>query len=171
MTLAEFPRPVQIDELGPADRVYEIEANEAERAALARRFGLPAIGRLAATVRLRRSHGGRLIRLAADLEAEVVQTCVVSLDLVPASVKSAFEVLYDPGAAPDGREVVVDPGELDIEPLEGDTIDIGEAVAEELSLSLDPYPRAPGVELEESESSGDGGNRPFETLARLKRSH
>ncbi len=171
MTAGEFSRPVRVDDLGAAERVYEIEANEAERAALARRFDLQAIGRLAATVRLGRTHAGRFVRLAATLEAEVVQTCVVSLDPVPASVRSTFEILYDPGAGAEGREVVVDAGEVDIEPLEGDMVDIGEAVAEELSLSLDPYPRAPGVEMEGAESGGDGANRPFETLARLKRSH
>ena len=35
---------------------------------------------------------------------------------------------------------------MDVIFYEGETIDIGEAVAETLSLSLDPYPRAPGAE-------------------------
>jgi uncharacterized metal-binding protein YceD (DUF177 family) len=170
MTATEFPRPVRIDELGVRDRVIEIEATDAERAALARRCELQAIGRLIATVRLRRIQGGRYIRLAAELDAEVVQTCVVTLDPVPATVRSVFEILYDPGAAPAGREVVIGSGEMDVEPLEGDTIDVGEAVAEELSLSLDPYPRAPGAAVE-APGGGDQANRPFERLARLKRSH
>jgi hypothetical protein len=34
------------------------------------------------------------------------------------------------------------------EPFEGDAIDIGEAVAQQLALALDPYPRAPGASLE-----------------------
>ncbi len=171
MTLpAEFPRPVRLDEIGPRERVFELEATEAERAALARRFDLPEIGKLTASVRLRRSHAGRFVQLSASLSADVVQNCVVTLDPVPAHVESSFEILYEPGPGPEGREVVVDAAELDIEPLEGDVIDIGEAVAEELSLSLDPYPRAPGAEVEGTDGE-DGRNRPFETLARLKRSH
>ena len=34
------------------------------------------------------------------------------------------------------------------EPLEGDKIDLGEIVAQFLSVSIDPYPRAPGATLE-----------------------
>ena len=170
MSSVEFSRPVRIDELGLRDRVIGIEATAPEREALARRLELEAIDRLVATVRLRRVQGGRFVRLAAELEAAVVQTCVVSLDPVPVELRSAFEILYDPGAGSDGREVVVDTGEVDVEPLEGDVIDIGEAVAEELSLALEPYPRAPGVEIE-APTEVDGGHRPFERLARLKRSH
>jgi len=50
-------------------------------------------------------------------------------------------VLY--GEAEAARDIVLD-GESDpVEPLEGGRIDIGEAVAQQLSLSLDPFPRAP----------------------------
>ena len=42
MTAPEFSRPVRIDTLGAAPRNVAIEADEAERAALARRFGLIA---------------------------------------------------------------------------------------------------------------------------------
>jgi hypothetical protein len=42
---------------------------------------------------------------------------------------------------------VIDPLADEPEPLEGDRIDLGEIVAEELALAIDPYPRAPGAEL------------------------
>jgi uncharacterized metal-binding protein YceD (DUF177 family) len=167
----EFSRPVRLDEIPARGLEIEIEAGPAERVALARRFGLQAIDRLAARVRLERVPGGRLVRLAADLEAEVIQTCVVTLDPVPSRVAAPFEVLYDPAAAPQPREVVVEGSETDIEPLEGDAIDVGEAVAEELALSLDPYPRAPGVAVEGGETPGEGAHRPFEILARFKAKH
>ena len=81
------------------------------------------------------------------------------------------KVLYDRAASPAGREVVVEAGDLDVVPLEGDSVDIGEAVAEELSLSLDPYPRAAGAQIEGAEPAADAGHRPFEVLARLKGKH
>ena len=167
----EFSRPVRLDEIPARGLEIEIEADPAERAALARRFGLQAIDRLAARVRLERVRGGRLVHLAADLEAEVIQTCVVTLDPVPARIAAQFEVLYDPAAGPQPREVVIEGGEVEIEPLEGNVIDVGEAVAEELALSLDPYPRAPGVSVEGAETGGAEGNRPFEILARFKAKH
>jgi hypothetical protein len=43
-------------------------------------------------------------------------------------------------------------------------LDLGEAVAEQLALALDPYPRVPGAELPEIES--DPQERPFAALRR-----
>jgi uncharacterized metal-binding protein YceD (DUF177 family) len=167
----EFSRPVRLGELSQHERSYEIEAGEAERAALAKRFGLESVGRLIAAVGLSSETTGRRVRLRGRFEAEVVQTCVVTLEPVPARLAGDFEVLYDRTASPAGREVVVDAGDPDMVPLEGDTIDIGEAVAEELSLSLDPYPRAPGAQIEGAAPADEAGHRPFEVLARLKGKH
>jgi hypothetical protein len=47
------------------------------------------------------------------------------------------------GSTDDVDEVVI-VGDVDIiESLEGGRIDIGEAVAQQLSLALDPFPRTP----------------------------
>ena len=35
--------------------------------------------------------------------------------------------------------------DLPVEPLSGDLLDLGAAVAEQLALELDPYPRQPGA--------------------------
>jgi uncharacterized metal-binding protein YceD (DUF177 family) len=167
----EFSREVRLDELSLHERRYEIEANEAERAALAKRFSLEGIGRLAADVRLKLEPGGRMVRLVANLTADVVQTCVVTLESVPGHIETGFEMLYDCTAKPVGREVEVEAGDIDVMPLEGDALDIGEAVAEELALSLDPFPRAPGAKVESVEMPQEPGNRPFEILARFKAKH
>ncbi len=66
--------------------------------------------------------------------------------------------------------------EDEAEPVVGRTIDLGEALAEELALALDPYPRVPGAEalvagyLGPHASFGSTGSRarPFATLAQLK---
>jgi len=167
----EFSRPIRLEELSTKERSYDIEAAEDERAALAKRFDLQSIGRLSAAVRLKAEATDRMVRLKARFEAEVVQTCVVTLDPVPAHVEGEFEVLYDRALRPAGREVMVEAGGVDVMPLEGETLDIGEAVAEELSLSLDPYPKAPGAAVEAGAATPGGRNRPFEILARLKSKH
>jgi uncharacterized metal-binding protein YceD (DUF177 family) len=147
---AEFPRPVDLTRLGREEAVHEIAASEAERAALARRFGLLSLDRLEARVRLCRLAGG-LVRLAAELEAHVVQECVVTLEPVPSRLEERFSLVY--GALDETTEVVLDEAEETVEPLEGDRLDIGEAVAQQLSLVLDPYPRAPGASLAETPTS------------------
>ena len=53
---------------------------------------------------------------------------------------------------------------------DGAAIDVGEAVAETLSLSLDPYPRAPGAEeaLEAAGVKSEEEAGPFAALAGLR---
>lgn len=171
----EFSRPVRIDEIAGEARRLDIEAGASEREALARRFGLQAITRLAARLTLARPKGGRHIRLTGEFDADVVQTCVVTLEPVASHIGEPIEIVFDPMSRTPTHEVVVDAADLDVEPLTGDVLDLGEVVAEELALSLDPYPRAAGVTLETAglgpgAPGSEPGHRPFEILARFKRS-
>jgi uncharacterized metal-binding protein YceD (DUF177 family) len=140
----EFSRVVDTPRLIDRGKTHSIQATAEERAALAARFGLNAIDRLDAKINLELLAGEGLVRLTASLRAEVVQTCVVTLEPLPATVVETFTILY--GVSDDVRVVVLD-GDADVvEPLENGCIDIGEAVAQQLSLALDPFPRSPQPE-------------------------
>jgi uncharacterized metal-binding protein YceD (DUF177 family) len=162
----EFSRPVPLARLGPEAFRQEIEATAEEREQLARRFDLFALDRLAGIVTLRRLIGGR-IRLEATFEAEFAQICVVTLDPVAGRLAEAFSLLYGP---PDDAQAELD---LDVdepvyEPLIGDAIDIGEALAQELSLALPEFPRQPGAVVELPAAPGSEGGALAE-LTRLRR--
>jgi len=159
----EFSRPVATARLGEAPALYRFAADPQEREALARRLGLLALDRLEIEARLSRAAGGG-IRLAGQIAAELVQECVVTLEPVPSRVAEDFVVLYR-REAPHGE--IVDPGEEDIESLDGDEIDLGEAAAQQLSLAIDPYPRAPGAALSEPPPSSELSQHPFAGLAKL----
>ena len=171
----EFSRVVSIARLGAEAAEHVITAGEGERAALAGRFGILAIERLAATVRLMRIAGG--VRLEAALEAEVVQECVVTLEPFTSTVSDSFALVYRRRVeAGEGTTIDVDVDED--EPLLGDEIDIGEAVAQQLSLALDPYPRSPAAQSRMTEAAeamkpaapppeGEVTQRPFAELAKL----
>jgi uncharacterized metal-binding protein YceD (DUF177 family) len=175
----EFSRLVPVDRLGEAEITEEISAEPGERAALARRFGLLSLDRLSATLRLERAGARNLVRIAGRLAAEVTQACVVTLEPVSARLEKDFTLLYDLDAAAQGeaegaREVIVEPeAEEPPEPVGQHGIDLGEAVAQQLAIALDPYPRAPGAALLEEPRAGAGGARaaegPFATLESLKR--
>lgn len=177
---AEFSRVVNAESIQRGEVVEVIEAGESERAALARRFELESIGSLTATVRLRRIRG-TMIRVSGSLEANVVQTCVVTLESVPAHVSESFEALFAPEAmvAGDLDEIDFDPNISDEEipeAMHNNRIDIGELAAQYLSLGLDPYPHAPGIEfetidesLEEDEAPVIAGPNPFAALGQLKK--
>jgi uncharacterized metal-binding protein YceD (DUF177 family) len=141
MSMAEFSRPVDVARLGTAEVHYDIAASAAERAALAKRFELLSLDRLEANVTLRRIAGG-MVRMTAALAADLVQTDVVTLDPVPGHVAEDFTLLFAEEAGDAGA---LDPEAEPVEPLVDGRIDIAEAVAQQLSLAIDPYPRAPAA--------------------------
>jgi uncharacterized metal-binding protein YceD (DUF177 family) len=116
-----------------------LEATPEECRALALRFGLVRVERLAGRARLERCGKGDVVRLRGRLEAQVVQSCVLSLEEVRATLDEAFECRFTrPGGdVPDDLA-----WDQDVEPLEGTELDVGEIFAQQLALALDPYPRA-----------------------------
>ncbi|HZS82616.1 MAG TPA: DUF177 domain-containing protein [Stellaceae bacterium] len=163
----EFSRIVSVAHLGEGDEVHRLAADAAERAALARRFGLLALERFEVEARLSRERGGG-VRLAAQIAAELVQECVVSLEPVAGLIAEEFTLFYRPGAS--DRHEVVEAEAEEVEPLVGDEVDIGEAAAQQLSLAIDPFPRAPGAHLPAPpEDTGAALPHPFAALERLRR--
>ena len=158
----EFSRPLALGRVGPEGRTEVLEATGSERAALARRFGIPAIDSLRATLRLVPEEDGAVM-VRGRLEAAVVQDCVVTLEPVPQQVAEdiAFRLL------PSGREPAEGPDEPDEIETENGIAELGDAVAEQLALALDPYPRAPGAEL--PPEATDEASGPFARLAALRR--
>jgi uncharacterized metal-binding protein YceD (DUF177 family) len=159
----EFSRLVQIAGVGVKPFRQRVEATPEECQRLSRRFGLLALDRLSAVVELRR-RAGEVVLLEATFEAEFVQVCTVTLEPVPGSISDRFALLYGP-MSEERHEIERGFDGPAFEPLEGDTIDIGEAVAQELSLSLPLCPRHPeaGIEVDFSEKL----TGPFASLVGL----
>ncbi len=136
----EFSRPVRVRDIGGVVRDEALMARPAERAALAERFGLLTLDRLTATLALRQGVAG--IDVRGQLEAAGTQPCAVSGEPVPFALTEPVALQYS-ADLPEAEELELSETDLDILPLEGDEIDLGEAVAQSLGLALDPYPRAP----------------------------
>jgi uncharacterized metal-binding protein YceD (DUF177 family) len=142
MIAPEFSRLVR---LGLEPREVTLEATEAERAALAARFSILGIGALRATLRLQPEPGGST-RVRGRLTADVEQSCVVTLDPVTQRVDVPVDLrILEEGEVPADD----DPDSPDEIESAGGQVDLGEAVAEQLSLALDPYPRTPGAQVPE----------------------
>lgn len=158
----EFSRRLPLAQIPDAGEVLRLEADAAEREALARRLGLLAIHAMSAELRLVPDVEGA-IRVTGRLLAELEQECGITLVPVRQSVNEelAWRLLPEGMEPSDGDN---DPD--DIETEQG-VADLGEALAQELSLALDPYPRAPGAELppglEDQQAHG-----PFASLLKLK---
>lgn len=159
----EFSRVVNLARLPPGGREERLVASPAECAALARRFAIPAVNRFEAQVLLR-PEPGMLAAVSGRLRAEVVQDCVVTLEPVVQQVEEAVDLRV----LPPGQEPSDDPEGPDEIEAEGDTLDLGEALAEQLALALDPYPRAPGASLAAPEEGDAAPSGPFAGLAPLR---
>ncbi|MCS6778666.1 MAG: DUF177 domain-containing protein [Geminicoccaceae bacterium] len=152
----ELSRRLDVGRLGGAVRTDRIDADVAERAGLARRLALDAILSLHAETRTARLPGDGAIAVEGRLTADVVQRCVVTLEPFSSRVTAEFRRVFTTAASPVDREIVIDAERDEPEPLDGDVVDLGEIVAEELALALDPYPRSP---------EADAAMRAFESEA------
>lgn len=173
----EFSVEINLDSVGDEPRQLDLEANQEQKAALARRFGLVSIDSFGAHLTLTWLKPGRILSVNGRISAAVTQSCVVSLNPVPATVTEEVEIVFARNSADTGD--IIDPNE--VEPLEGETLDLGEVVSEELSLALDPYPRHPDIDpaalklgpgaslvTEEEASAAPKKANPFGILAELK---
>lgn len=166
---SEFSRPIAIPEAlanGPVHRA--IEATDAEREALARRFGLEALDELRATFDLLEVDGGAVV--TGEVTAHVAQACVISLEPVRSHIRADVDVVF----LPDPPEVESD---TDEEATESDPperlpddgiVDLGELAAQYMALALDPYPRHPDATLPGGTAAAEAPAGPFAALAALK---
>ena len=168
----EFNPSIRVEDVGTEGLELDLIASPTERAALAARFGLLECLELTGHARVVPIHKPGFFRLSVDFKANVLQSCVVTLEPVTARIEDRFELVYGPVG-----EVVGESGEVDVslededppEALSGGTIQVGEAVIEHLALAMDPYPRKPGVEwdaamagAEDAEPGASSG--PFAAL-------
>ncbi|MDZ4734993.1 MAG: DUF177 domain-containing protein [Rhodospirillaceae bacterium] len=166
---AEFSRLIEVEVLGTEPVERSIEASETERLALARRFGLLSLDRLEARIEVQRE-AGRRVRAAGRFEAELQQRCVVSLVPVKSRIAARFVTVYSDDPAVEDEPIDWNDDE-DIEPYENGTIDLGEGVAQQLAVRIDPYPRAPGAAVPEGyQAIGEAeqaAGSPFDELSSL----
>lgn len=171
----EFSRRLSLRQI--TGQPVELEASEAESSALARRFAIGAIERLVARVTLERD--GERVAAEGRLQARIVQSCAVSGDDFPVAIDEAIAFRFVPAdtLTPESDvadiEIELEEDDLDEVGYSGETFDLGEAIAQSLALSIDPYavgPDAEGVREKVGLESDDAPRGPLaEALAGLKK--
>jgi uncharacterized metal-binding protein YceD (DUF177 family) len=149
---SEIERIVDLDRMGNHGAALEITASDNERAALAKRFGFLGLPAFSARVTVDRPPGGQIV-VEGRLRGRIVQACILTLDPVTQDLDEAFRIVFKQDLAeerdPESGEALVSAHTDSPEPLTGNLLDVGEIVAEQLSLAADPYPRKQGVKLED----------------------
>jgi hypothetical protein len=171
---AEFSRPLDVTRVPPQGSTEKISAEPQECADLAGRFGLAALHSLEAELKVSRWRGEGL-KIKGRFTADLDQTCVVSLDIFRSLLTDEFESYFLPaGSSAGASSALIEEG--DAEPFENGIIDMGEVVAEAVALTLDPYPKKPGITfadmIEDKQTSRAGGEaerNPFAGLEKLRK--
>lgn len=163
----EWSRPERLDTIAHDERTVTIEADEAERAAVARRFDLVAVDRLGAELTMRRDGAGILV--TGRVTAAVVQACSVTAERLEVAVDEPVLVRFVEPATGE-EEVELSADALDTIEIEGGGIDLGEASVQTMALALDPFPRGPnaGEVLKAAGVIGEDEAKPMGALAGLK---
>lgn len=168
-----------LDELGWEHAVQDIpetglaverSASPEELQAIARSLELPGCRSLVARYALTPRGGGH-VYLAGTLQAQVEQSCVVTLEPLLNDVAADFKVDYWPETElpePSGGAVDID-DEAELEPIVAGRIEVGRVVFQALAGAIDLFPRKPGVTFEPPpDAADDRPESPFAALAKMK---
>lgn len=150
---AEFSRLIKVRPL-PADMIT-LDANQAECAALAERFGIIAIDQMTAEITLQKTEQG--IAATGRLGAQIKQACAVSGEDFEVNVSDTLDLLFvgSDRAVADPEFTTNEEGAIEVDLFaseseeiryEGDTFDLGEAIAQTLGLAIDPYAEGPNAD-------------------------
>ncbi|MFT4027428.1 MAG: DUF177 domain-containing protein [Novosphingobium sp.] len=166
--IPEFSRIVDTRSLG--NEPLRLEAGEAEREALAERFGIVAVHSLVAEVALEPVKRG--VKATGRLDARIVQSCAISGEDLPVAIAERLSLCFVPERGPGRPDEEVELGAEDLDEIEfaGTQFDLGEALAQSLALAIDPFLEGPGADEFRKTSGyfGEDTANPFAALAKLK---
>ncbi len=150
-----FSYRVNVGHLSANPVAVSLQADPAERLAMAERWGVARVDDVKADLELLRwKRDG--VRVRGRVCAAIEQTCVVTLEPVSSTIDEQVDALFVPEgsklariATDDSGEMVFDAEGPDIpEAFQGDSIDVGSVCEEFIVLAIDPYPRKEGAVLE-----------------------
>ena len=169
VTANEFSHVVKLSEVGSHSRNIQLSADEAARAGLMARFDLAALDCLKAEISL--AHDSKGVVATGRFAADLAQYCIASHDPVPTQMDEAVHIRFIAEPVISGEvELELEADDCDTMFHDGQTIDLGEAVAQSLGLALNPYSRSPEAEkmLKAAGVKSEEDGAPTGALAGLK---
>ena len=159
-----------LGDLSQAGSVVTVRAGGDELARLAKWASVDAVRAFEGTVGLRRISRTHF-EFEADLAADIVQTCVITLEPVETHIERHItrELLFAPRAQPEEGELTLAAGDDDVpETIMSLDYDLAAPLLEEFALAIDPYPRKAGAAFAVPAEPDDAPESPFAVLKTLK---
>ncbi len=166
-----FITKVQLDDVPHEGLCIQFCATNKELRDIEQRLCLEKLNALEAEVTLlRRGAGSPDVEVQGTMRACFVQYCVVTFEPLDTAIEAAISARFseDADTEEDDCEFGLD-DELLPEMIVDGSVDVGEAIIQQLALEIDPFPRSPGVPYMDV-SSGEIGtkNGPFMELSGLR---
>ncbi|HWD25534.1 MAG TPA: hypothetical protein VG387_00105 [Rhizomicrobium sp.] len=169
-----FEADYDLGVLGRAGAEVQVKAEAEDLERIAQWAEVCAVESFGATVRLHK-HSNNRFALDADLEADIVQNCVVTLEPLKSHISRTIHrelLLSYPIRLKPNETIPLAAGAGDDdapEEIANLTYDLAAPLLEEFSLAIDPYLRAPGVEFAAPEPAAEPAREnPFAVLKSLK---
>lgn len=165
----EWSYLLDVETLEGTSNTITIGPDEEAKKRLAQRLAVVSVDDLQAEITISRGAGEAAFHIVGRIDAKLTQECVVTLEPIKAHIEEDFEAWFaDPEAAISiakarheklndkghGELPVLDERD-DPEALVDGKMDLGELVTQYLSLSVDPYPHAEGVQFEQPKTKAD----------------
>jgi uncharacterized metal-binding protein YceD (DUF177 family) len=171
---APLTQSYNLARLGNAGDEMRFAADATALAQIARWTGVQSVEKFEVRAELKKLAPNRF-GLTFHLLADVIQSCVVTLEPVAGHIERSFsrELIFA-GAQrhkplPAESETLLDASEEEgPEEIQSLHIDLAAPVLEEFVLALDPYPRVPGVEFAPKSPDSKPPESPFAVLKDLK---
>lgn len=173
-----FSRQIAIQDIPPEGLAAQLTLDQDQRSSVADLLGVADVTDFRFDYQLTPSGKGRY-RLKGRLRANVTQECVVTLEPIEVQYDESLVIdLWPPKdvamaekfAGDEGRSILLDGPE----PIEDETINIGQLAYEHLASELNPYPRKENATFEwagKDEGPDSETRKPLAHLEELLRRH
>lgn len=148
----EFSREFNLDLIKKSGSNIMLEGTKEECEQLAIRYSIPAISTLEAKCHLKKmaqkEKGDYLLEV--NMNAVIIQRCILTLEELTENISERFSITFKEARSSnndslEAQEIEFALDDEDIVFIEDNIVDIGEHIAEYLSLSINPYPKKDNV--------------------------
>lgn len=146
---------------------FILTATSEECSKLSERFEVPKIKSLRVNGRIK---GGDILKFSGEIKAKVVRKCVISMDLFEIHMDAFFKEFFSESGTDFMSEQNFNldmEDETSVDLVRDGKLNIGEVVAEQFGLNLDPFPKKSGEYFEYVETEGAEKANPFAVLKGL----
>ncbi len=167
----DFSYPLKIEDIGQGEQNYKLKADKEQLEFIKDILQVPSVNSFEAKIKLRfRKKQGEL-KVLGEVEAEIGQISVISLEPFNKDYKTSFEITYDTNATYEQiKEQDVDiMADIPDIVINGE-INLADIAIEQIALILDDYPRKEGEVFDQIiEDISPIRNTPFAILEKLKK--